>query len=527
MRRGSPSRCWRPGLEAAWSLVATNPVPAFAARVAIVVLSVGMGVVVHGWSARPSLELSNDPASEDREPAKRYLAAAAEVRRAGRWNEVDAPLLLSRFAKSFAAAAPIAATAVLLADLGWVRAIACASVGALGVLSGRAVSARYRGEHVRRVLRLAGSISPTPQRAGGEAPEPSAVGLPVASPLGAPAPANRQVPPWIIAVLAAAAGGWLASALVAAPPPLVPASTELRQLAERQEVAIASVLGELKSIRSVLERPPPTRETVVLPELDSAPPTEPPGAGARRLAHARRRAHRRRGRPHRAGGIAAVRGGDETRALRIPLATAVGTIGALLSAGGVTLSKDTKLASFDVHDVLKLVHQEIVAPAAGPEPMGSITGFVPGRDDQVEGDLSKAISDTAGRWIANRDRGRDGVLVIVGSTDRTPLSVAAAARFESNVGLARARAETVKRLLLAEIRSKHTLRSQDTRPRPDPEVLVLVSGPRTTPPVGAGARPEGSADDRRVDVWAFWNARPQEQMTVEARTSGQDASAAR
>ena len=67
-------------------------------------------------------------------------------------------------------------------------------------------------------------------------------------------------------------------------------------------------------------------------------------------------------------------------------------------------------------------------------------------------------------------------------------------RFESNYGLARARAEAVKERL-----------TKCTPSIGADALLALVAGPGTTPATPNADR-SGFGADRRVDVWALWGS---------------------
>lgn len=110
-------------------------------------------------------------------------------------------------------------------------------------------------------------------------------------------------------------------------------------------------------------------------------------------------------------------------------------------------------------------------------------------------------------WQTHRDRGQDGVLVIVGATDRLPLRAKLAAQYDANAGLARARAERVKRRLLECINSPASRHPIDSR-----KILTLISGPATTSEATEHGQVSlaGYPDDRRVDVWAFWTSEKKE-----------------
>jgi hypothetical protein len=93
-------------------------------------------------------------------------------------------------------------------------------------------------------------------------------------------------------------------------------------------------------------------------------------------------------------------------------------------------------------------------------------------------------------------QGLQPLVVLVGSTDRTPLSPAGRARFESNTGLARARVGTVESCL------KLNKTSSDGN-GPQPEIVRVVSGPshttETRDPPEVEKQELGA--DRKVDVF--------------------------
>lgn len=194
------------------------------------------------------------------------------------------------------------------------------------------------------------------------------------------------------------------------------------------------------------------------------------------------------------------------------------TVGALtLTAGGFTLIKEVKvdsIFSIKVDKLLELVRQQVIEMGgAGPEQVAAIERFKLGeageldRDvpDQIDVTKSKEVARAAQRWVDGRKLGRDGVLLVIGSTDRLPLGGAKERQFEANVGLARARGEAVKRGIIAAVRNQWA----GLEPKPE-QVIVLVSGPGQTPRDGdtsASSKRSGYPEDRRVDVWAFWAPR--------------------
>lgn len=195
-------------------------------------------------------------------------------------------------------------------------------------------------------------------------------------------------------------------------------------------------------------------------------------------------------------------------------ASAVATIGVVtLSAGGLTLVKDVKLESLftlKTNSLIDLVHYEVSQAGARLERIAALEGFKVGESTVLDRlppeELSPGKSPeavlAARRWIEQRRRGFDGVLLIVGSADRLRLTGAKDRQFDANVGLARARAEEVRAGIIAAARDM----APGLEPKPE-QVLVLISGPRQTPSL-EDSTPRGSRlgypDDRRVDVWAFW-----------------------
>lgn len=146
------------------------------------------------------------------------------------------------------------------------------------------------------------------------------------------------------------------------------------------------------------------------------------------------------------------------------------------------------------------------APVAGPQHIASITGFVSGSANQVDGGesiLRMEVGRAADSWIAKRKSGQHGLLLIVGSTDRVRLTQPRKAQFDANIGLAQARAEEVKSQLMSAI-SKNDSQASPT----GDEVLVLASGPRHSPVACSGCTsiPEYPGD-RRVDIWVIWSAK--------------------
>ena len=85
-------------------------------------------------------------------------------------------------------------------------------------------------------------------------------------------------------------------------------------------------------------------------------------------------------------------------------------------------------------------------------------------------------------------------MMLIGSTARTQLNAQARRRYNSNAGLARSRAETVKE----KIHERCFVPLQ--------QMFTSVTGPAYTPDLNLGAPPsKGAEEDRHVEVWAFWN----------------------
>ena len=127
-------------------------------------------------------------------------------------------------------------------------------------------------------------------------------------------------------------------------------------------------------------------------------------------------------------------------------------------------------------------------------------GFSPGHIIRLEGfcsssadlthEITKQIRESCG---TRKLKDSHAFLLVVGATDNTRLT---GGHFESNFGLARARAERVRNILVGENCNI-----------PEHNVLALVSGPRHTDPQHTDHRSRrgGTAEDRSVDVWAFWD----------------------
>lgn len=189
------------------------------------------------------------------------------------------------------------------------------------------------------------------------------------------------------------------------------------------------------------------------------------------------------------------------------------TIGAL-TGGGLTLFKDVKVDSIfkiDMDKLFEVVRGEVRTYGdAGPERLTVIDKFKLGDDTQIATDQGAAISvsdspkiEAATKaWLDGRKHGRTAVLLVIGATDRLSISGSKGQQFDANFGLARARAEAVKRALIAKCKSVE--RTCDLN---EDQIITLVSGPRQTPASensSPSSRRDGFPEDRRVDIWALW-----------------------
>jgi hypothetical protein len=126
-----------------------------------------------------------------------------------------------------------------------------------------------------------------------------------------------------------------------------------------------------------------------------------------------------------------------------------------------------------------------------PTGAASLNGSKEARCDEQK-DLSALKHD-----IETRQKEIVGV-VLIGSADRQPLSGRLLARYDSNMGLARHRAEWVRETL-----------GISTVP-----YIVLTTGPKETdssPTITALVK------DRTVDVWVIWSKRPEDKIPNQVR----------
>lgn len=157
----------------------------------------------------------------------------------------------------------------------------------------------------------------------------------------------------------------------------------------------------------------------------------------------------------------------------------------------------------------------------GAEPLIRISPFEKGERylEGMSSTSSDEISMNSGNSLARdfevmceafASHGQTPTLVmIIGSTDPSPLRRGVRQTFGSNFGLARARAEWVKSQWETWEREKKGSHSEACNV-PDENFMTLGSGPSFTPEL-RGRRQEDWADDRRVEIWALWGAQKQEE----------------
>ena len=176
------------------------------------------------------------------------------------------------------------------------------------------------------------------------------------------------------------------------------------------------------------------------------------------------------------------------------------------------------LAALAAHDRFAIAHPPAPPPRPPPPPPPPVTFISEGWERYAywsppfpigESDYSlwsahgcedntKAADEWAGRfvekWLKTSPRAS---LILIGSADRVRLSTALGRRIDSNVALARARAEKVKELLRQALQ-----RSSSTEVLDDDRVMILVTGPTYDATAAVADCKNGTlANDRRVQVW--------------------------
>ena len=200
------------------------------------------------------------------------------------------------------------------------------------------------------------------------------------------------------------------------------------------------------------------------------------------------------------GGIAVIVGAallalGSTRWVRL---VGTGTLALGLTSNGY-LIKEVKfgdLFKLDTHIDKVALELEFEAKLKqlsefGPERLVAVENFESGRAE-IRPEMDEPIAQVCQRWKDHGGESQHGMLLITGSADRVPLAASIRSQYESNVGLARARAEQVRsRVLKCGV--------------PAAQIITLVSGPRNTPAVERNRQPAGFAEDRSVVVWALWS----------------------
>jgi flagellar motor protein MotB len=179
-------------------------------------------------------------------------------------------------------------------------------------------------------------------------------------------------------------------------------------------------------------------------------------------------------------------------------AVGAGTLAVGLTTQGY-LVKEVKfgeLFKFDTHIDKIALELELKAKLKqlsefGPERLIVVENFESGKAE-LRPEMDEPITKVCRRWKEQGGKTQLGLLLIAGSADRVPLAGPIRTQYESNVGLARARAEQVRaRVLNCGV--------------PAAQIVTLVSGPRNTPAVQHNQTPAGFAEDRSVVVWALWS----------------------
>jgi hypothetical protein len=123
------------------------------------------------------------------------------------------------------------------------------------------------------------------------------------------------------------------------------------------------------------------------------------------------------------------------------------------------------------------------------ERIGGVSQFPIGKTE-----IATALKKDELEGICAKAAGAGRLYLVVGSTDRLPLSGAIQRQYDANVGLAMARANVVRKYMI-----DHCWPESGVG---DNVILPLVAGPQHTPP-GAFYDPAGSPRDRSVDVYVL------------------------
>jgi hypothetical protein len=145
------------------------------------------------------------------------------------------------------------------------------------------------------------------------------------------------------------------------------------------------------------------------------------------------------------------------------------------------------------------IHREMVPD--NPIRLGRLTyfeNFSSGGIEVADLDAERKLQSVCNVWSDRHKSGETGWLFIVGAADQQSMNKEAIRQYESNFGLAQARAEGVKARIISRCQSAPV----EERLIPE-QIVTLATGPPKIPIPGAALTP-GEAKDRRVDIWAMW-----------------------
>ena len=171
-------------------------------------------------------------------------------------------------------------------------------------------------------------------------------------------------------------------------------------------------------------------------------------------------------------------------------------VGVVSLLGGF-LSHATFIREFKLEHLLSIEHPSLDLRAGGPmidaQRLLVLSGFDPGVET-LPGMAEKISTTICPAVEQHAAEGGQSTIIIIGGTDRLPLTSRAQGRLESNFGLAEARASQARRQVFG---CQH----------PPNQVLLLGAGPQDflEKALPRGHDP-GSAADRRIEIWALWRS---------------------
>lgn len=130
---------------------------------------------------------------------------------------------------------------------------------------------------------------------------------------------------------------------------------------------------------------------------------------------------------------------------------------------------------------------------SGPQHLVTISHFTPG-EARINADMSAEIKSKACPAFKDHHdtKSEQGIVTVIGGTDKVPLNSSTRDRFGSNFGLAEARAENAREQLL----------KCEVRPA---SILTLSAGPHNFSEASSSrSGTRGNAEDRRVEFWVNW-----------------------